>query len=456
MDGKAVRMQPEERRSRGKGRAGAGRARPRARARLASLLVTASLAACALALWASSASAVIVALPDGRTVSYQPVRNPLGGASLTGRIPASKLENLTYHGGPVMPSNHDYAFYWAPSGSPAYAAGYQEGIDRYFESLAHDSGTFGNVDSIAEQYGDAAGEFAAYDSHFAGAIIDTDPYPKNGCKAAKICLTDAQLRAELKKYVAAHSLPTDLTHEYFLLTPPGVEDCFEANGLECSAGTSSPVYCAYHYFIPVTGGVIIYANDPYTTGIFGCDTFEHPSESAAEGTIQGGLSHEHNESITDPEVDAWYGPEGYENGDKCRTFVESSEFGKPLGTAPDGAPYNQVIDGVLYWYQQEWSNKSGSCKQRLTIKPTVTGVSPSTGPKAGGTTVTVTGTNFAPGTGGTTIRFGTHPATGVNCATGSSCTALSPASTATGPVNVTATVDGKKSPLGEADKFTYS
>ena len=54
----------------------------------------------------------------------------------------------------------------------------------------------------------------------------------NGCSRAPICLTDEQLREELVKFVKAHGLPRDLTHEYFLLTPPGVEDCFEASGFE--------------------------------------------------------------------------------------------------------------------------------------------------------------------------------------------------------------------------------
>ena len=52
--------------------------------------------------------------------------------------------------------------------------------------------------------------------------------------------------------------------------------------------------------------MIVFADDPYAGGIENCDTGVHPSESSAEGTLQGGLSHEHNESLTDPELDAWY------------------------------------------------------------------------------------------------------------------------------------------------------
>ena len=214
---------------------------------------------------------------------------------------------------------------------------------------------------------DGSGEAVAYNSHFAGAIVDTDPYPKNGCKKAAICLTDAQLQSELNTYITAHGLPRDLAHEYFLLTPPGVEDCFEASGSECSAGTSVPTYCAYHGSFASEGGVIVYANDPFVTGVEGCDDGEHPNNEPSDGALEGGLSHEHNESTTDPELNAWFGPEGDENGDKCRTFVASSEFGTPLGTAPDGSRYNQLVNGREYWYQQEWSNEGSTCKQRQAV-----------------------------------------------------------------------------------------
>jgi hypothetical protein len=170
-------------------------------------------------------------------------------------LPFDKFfSNLDYNGGPVMPSNTNYTIYWQPSGAPAYPAGYETGVNEYLENLAHDSGGTSNVDSVSGQYNDAAGQFASYSSHFGGALIDTDPYPANGCTRAAICLTDEQLQAELTAFVTAHGLPRDLTHEYFLLTPPGVEDCFTAQGKECSAGTSKPVYCAYHGNIPLGGG----------------------------------------------------------------------------------------------------------------------------------------------------------------------------------------------------------
>jgi len=171
-----------------------------------------------------------------------------------------------------------------------------------------------------------------------------------------------------------------------MITPPGVEDCFGAAGIECSVGTTAPTYCAYHGDITVPGGVIIYSNDPYLTGNKACDSGNHPNGKTSDGVLQGGLSHEHNESITDPEPNnAWtdLGGTGGEIGDKCRTFEGGSEFGTPLGTAPNGASYNQVINGDEYWYQQEWSNQTHQCLQRLTFageRPTATFTStPGTG-----------------------------------------------------------------------------
>jgi hypothetical protein len=87
--------------------------------------------------------------------------------------------------------------------------------------------------------------------------------------------------------------------------------------------------------------------------------------------------------------------------------------------------------------------------------PTVTGVSPNGGPRAGGTKVTITGTGFALGST-TTFLFGKAPATSVNCTSISACTAVSPASAVARGVNVRAVVAKKKSPSNPADVFTYS
>ncbi|SOZ21551.1 hypothetical protein CBM2623_A150027 [Cupriavidus taiwanensis] len=82
--------------------------------------------------------------------------------------------------------------------------------------------------------------------------------------------------------------------------------------------------------------------------------------------------------------------------------------------------------------------------------PTVTAVTPSSGPTSGGTAVTVTGTNFV---GVTAVRFGgTAASFVVNGAT--SLTATAPARPA-GTVDITVTTAGGTSATSAADQFTF-
>ncbi len=334
------------------------------RARFALALATCGL----LGLGAASASAVIVHLTNGRSLSYM---RPSGGA-LTSPPFDEVFSNADYHGGAIMPVSTDYAVYWDPAGGPAYPPEYEAGIDQYFTDLAHDSGGHENVDSVSAQYNDAAGEFASYDAPFGGALVDSDPYPANGCSEASRCLTEAQLETEIEKFVKAEHLPIDLNHEYFLITPPGVEDCITATSDECTIGTEAASFCAYHTDIPVGESYLVWANEPYVTDITNgegqyCDSGDHPNDSTSDGLLAGGLVHEHNESITDPVVlTGWFNFSGDEEvGDKC-----AYNYGKALGKAPDGAAYNQVINGHFYFYQEMWSDLGHDCLQRLSFSGT--------------------------------------------------------------------------------------
>jgi len=81
------------------------------------------------------------------------------------------------------------------------------------------------------------------------------------------------------------------------------------------------------------------------------------------------------------------------------------------------------------------------------VFPSVTGISPSSGPVTGGVGVTVSGTNFSTAPGGTTFNFGTLAPTGVSCSS-TQCTMTAPVRDATAgflQVTVTATVNGNTS-----------
>ncbi len=82
--------------------------------------------------------------------------------------------------------------------------------------------------------------------------------------------------------------------------------------------------------------------------------------------------------------------------------------------------------------------------------PTVSGISPSSGPAGGGTVVTITGTNLSRATG---VKFGTKAGTSLTANSATSLKITSPAGT--GTVDVTVTTAGGTSATSTADKFTY-
>ena len=90
--------------------------------------------------------------------------------------------------------------------------------------------------------------------------------------------------------------------------------------------------------------------------------------------------------------------------------------------------------------------------QAAAAAPTVTDVSPDSGPEAGGVTVTVTGTGF---TGATGVKFGQVPALNLAVASDTQLTVTSPLAAVPGPVDVTVTTPAGTSPTSPVDEFTY-
>ena len=263
----------------------------------------------------------------------------------------TKTSNLTYHGGPVQHGSRVYTIFWGPSSS--WDTGYQDTINNYFKNVAADSGKTSNVYYSDTQYSDRAGNIA-YSVSYGATYADTATYPSNGCsdKATSICLSDAQLQSEIQRVMASNGWTASsggVQNEFFMFTPHGVGSCA---GSQCAYST----YCAYHSWMGSGASAVLYANQPYAVQnfrIYTCDSGERPNGVTADATINL-ISHEHNETITDEQGNAWYDSSGNENGDKC-----AWNFGTASG--PAGAQYNQTIAGAHYYLQQEWSNHSGGC-----------------------------------------------------------------------------------------------
>ena len=145
-----------------------------------------------------------------------------------------------------------------------------------------------------------------------------------------------------------------------------------------------------------------------------------PNNTTGADAMASVISHELEESVTDPNLNAWYDSAGNENADKC-----AWTFGTTY-TTPNGAKANMFLGGRDYLIQRNWVNASGGyCALSYSGTPdfTVSG-SPASQTVAPGApaayTVTIAPTNgFSSAvtlsvTGlpsGATAGFSTNPAT---------------------------------------------
>ncbi len=302
---------------------------------------------------------------------------------------------VVYHGGSVMHGVTLHALFWAPpgyafSGAPqAGSLGYVALLEQFLHDAAAASDRTDNVFSVIGEYPDRSGP-GTYRMSVAAPVIDTAPYPDGGhsCTSAEdtaTCVSDAALQREI---AARAGSAVGLHQLWIAFLPPGVDECVSPG----SCATSE--YAGYHSLFETAHGPIVYDAIPDPTLEFvpppGSDPEGNP---AAESSIDT-VAHEIVEAITDPEGAGWMDPNGFEVADRCET---GPQIGAPLGYAPNGAPYNQVIGGHDYLVQAMWSNHELGCELDSTAggsaslpelsltqwSPTVSGVDPTARPGDG-------------------------------------------------------------------------
>ena len=346
-------------------------------------------AACLLALL-SAGSGVAFGMPNGAAVrsASTPTPAPRAFGRMFGIVLAARdaawrphrptpadaagtrfvsVANLAYHNGPVMHTDTTYAIYWQPPGSTV-SPNYKTLLNRFFTDVGAASGSTTNVFATDTQYFDTTGPIN-YSSQFGGSYTDTTPIPDH-CSGEYAstgvtvsgCVIDSDIQTAVARALASNpSWTTGRGAEFFVFTPRNVGSCFDSSTGSCAY----TYYCAYHSdFFDSHQHDVLYAAQPYpdTSGVGAlgaCDSGQHPNGDWADPAINL-VSHEQNESVTDPDGNAWFDSSGNENGDKC-----AWNFGSPLGATFNGS-YNQVINGDFYYLQQEWSNATGSCVQRMS------------------------------------------------------------------------------------------
>jgi PKD repeat protein len=352
-----------------------------------------------LAVLAPGAGAVLVHVGHGQVAGVTPIKG-VNPASIPGSFakrglsanPFSTNGNLDYHGGPVVHSSAPYLIFWDPSS--AIPSAEKTDLENYFADSAADSGRSTNVFGVDRQFTDSSG-FANYAMTWASshAITDTQAYPTTGnCTATPVysetvCLTDSQLQAEVARLVAADGLPTDGTSGaltanapiYEVVTPPSVNSCFDSPpNTQCADNT----FCAYHSSFTNGGGAlllyaniatVIAANNPKSCQFDNNPEVQEPNGNQIGDVTTKYMSHETNETITDPQGTAWWdSASGNEDGDNCNFWgatVDPQGSSNPNafeptlgGTAAGGDLYDQVINGGHFYTQTEWSNGNVNCE----------------------------------------------------------------------------------------------
>ena len=245
---------------------------------------------------------------------------------------------LQYNGGAVEASgSKNFLIFWEPTGSTV-ASNYNATLQQFFGDVGGSS-----LYGVASQYYqtvNGANQNIANSASVGGTWTDTSAYPSG-------TLQDANVQSEVTKAIAANGWPTGIGDEYFVFLAKGENECM---GSTCSFST----YCAYHGDFASGSSTVLYAAMPYAgTDLSGCGIQNSsPDPNGADTDAEISISsHELMETVTDPQLNAWFDASGAEIGDKC-----AYTYG---ATGANGA--DLTINGHPYIVQEEFSNSALGC-----------------------------------------------------------------------------------------------
>jgi hypothetical protein len=260
--------------------------------------------------------------PSGRL----PLRTAVHHAPSHGAPPAGN--GITYHGGPVMLGTTNIYYIW-------YGDWADDAATNILPDLASNIGgsPYFNINTT---YFDATNTHVSNSVAFGGSLNNpTAPLYSHGT-----ALTDANI---LTIVTEAH--PTDPNAVYFVLTS---RDVNETSGF-CTA------YCGWHDHATINGKDIKYSfvGNPNRCPSACTAGLGSPNGSVSADGMASIITHELEEAVTDPDLNAWWDSTGNENADKC-----AWTFGGTYLTG-NGATANMTIGSRDFLIQRNWLNASG-------------------------------------------------------------------------------------------------
>ena len=301
----------------------------------------------------------------GNRASHVPGRAVSGGAVATGN-------GISYHNGPVMTGTVNIYYIWYGNWDQDPQA------NTILTDWANSIGGSPYM-GVNATYGDTIGNVSGAVA-YGGSTTDAGSFGT--------ALTDSNIGSIVSSALSSRRLPTDSNGVYFVLTAPGVA---ETSGFLTQ-------YCGWHTYGNFNGANIKYSfvgdggNNSGCSAQFGASPNGDPPVDAMVSVI----AHELEESISDPNLNAWYDASGNENADKC-----AWNFGATY-SAVGGGVANMKLGARDYLIQQNWLNANGGgCALSyatgtpdfsLAVSPSSQTL-PSTGGTTGNYTITATPTN---------------------------------------------------------------
>jgi len=255
-----------------------------------------------------------------RTKVIMPVRTAAGlpRGTATGRI--------SYHGGKVMTGTVHVYVIWYGKWAGTKAVPLLTDLLRGF--------AFSPYAGTNATYTDAKKHKVSTDVQYAASV--TDAYSHG------TTLSDANVRDVVQRAIHANALPSDSNGIYVVLTSA---DVHESSGF----GTR---YCGWHSRTTFRRKPVrfVFAGDPTTQAPRGCvpKVTTTPNGDRGADALASTLMHEIDETLTDPDIDAWYDRWGSENADKC-----AWTYGYTYRAA-NGGTANVRLGGHDFLIQQNW------------------------------------------------------------------------------------------------------
>jgi len=237
---------------------------------------------------------------------------------------------MTYHGGPIMLGTTGIYYIWYGNWSGNSAT-------TILTDLAKSIGgsPYFNINTT---YYNGAGTHVSNSVSYKGSTTDNYSHGTS--------LSDSAIEGVVSDAITSGRLPKDTNAVYFVLT---------SSDVTASSGFCSQ-YCGWHTDGTISGSDIKYSfvGNPDRCPSSCEEQTTGPNGNAGADGMASIISHELEEAVTDPDLNAWYDRQGAENADKCAwTFGSTYSSG--------GATANMKLGTRDYLIQQNWVNTTNSC-----------------------------------------------------------------------------------------------